>query len=317
MDPITIALILAIAGGVGTWLNNDKKEKQQSAQNARDKETADAAYAKQRADNLADFDRTNAYNSPEEQMNRFRQAGLSPNLIYGKGAETTGAMIKGANINTPNHPVSQRDAPLASALQGFGQGINIAQTQQQTDNLNAQLALTKQQEIATAAQTAKTTAETATSKFQLAQSQQLNDLVIQRAMLENSNLGKTGTNIEANTGAALANTAFTIDSNTRAHAMAPLQRNASQAETAKTWAEINTERLKQAQIQLDNENNQWRRELMQKQIAQIQQATDTNKIEEALKTKELELAKKGIYKGDALYEREIMKMFNDLWRYVH
>lgn len=40
-------------------------------------------YAKQRADALADWERNNAYNSPSQQMQRFKEAGLNPNLIYG------------------------------------------------------------------------------------------------------------------------------------------------------------------------------------------------------------------------------------------
>lgn len=34
--------------------------------------------------NLAQWERENAYNSPSQQMQRFREAGLNPNLIYGQ-----------------------------------------------------------------------------------------------------------------------------------------------------------------------------------------------------------------------------------------
>ncbi|MBQ3410779.1 MAG: hypothetical protein IJH30_03405, partial [Bacillus sp. (in: Bacteria)] len=34
--------------------------------------------------NLAQWERENAYNSPIQQMQRYREAGLNPNLIYGQ-----------------------------------------------------------------------------------------------------------------------------------------------------------------------------------------------------------------------------------------
>jgi hypothetical protein len=41
-------------------------------------------YSRQRADALADWDKQNAYNSPSQQMQRYKEAGLNPNLIYGQ-----------------------------------------------------------------------------------------------------------------------------------------------------------------------------------------------------------------------------------------
>lgn len=41
-------------------------------------------YDRQRADALADWTMQNEYNSPQAQMQRFKDAGLNPNLIYGQ-----------------------------------------------------------------------------------------------------------------------------------------------------------------------------------------------------------------------------------------
>ena len=41
-------------------------------------------YDRQRADALADWNMQNQYNSPAEQMKRYKEAGLSPHLIYGQ-----------------------------------------------------------------------------------------------------------------------------------------------------------------------------------------------------------------------------------------
>jgi len=39
------------------------------------------AYERQRADSLADWNMQNKYNSPSQQMQRFKEAGLNPNCI--------------------------------------------------------------------------------------------------------------------------------------------------------------------------------------------------------------------------------------------
>lgn len=53
-------------------------------QNRKAREYADKAYARSRADALADWNMQNEYNSPAAQMARFKAAGLNPNLIYGQ-----------------------------------------------------------------------------------------------------------------------------------------------------------------------------------------------------------------------------------------
>ena len=48
------------------------------------KKTALEMYDRQRTDALADWNRQNDYNTPKAQMSRFKEAGLSPHLIYGQ-----------------------------------------------------------------------------------------------------------------------------------------------------------------------------------------------------------------------------------------
>lgn len=47
---------------------------------------------------LQNWNRENAYNSPEAQMQRYLAAGLNPNLVYGAGASSGNA----GNIGTPS-----------------------------------------------------------------------------------------------------------------------------------------------------------------------------------------------------------------------
>ena len=52
--------------------------------NAENRKFSEEMYARQRADALTDWDKQNAYNSPSQQMQRYKEAGLNPNLIYGQ-----------------------------------------------------------------------------------------------------------------------------------------------------------------------------------------------------------------------------------------
>ena len=51
---------------------------------------------------LEDWNRQNAYNHPTQQMQRLKEAGLNPNLVYGSGATTTAQPIKSPDAQVPN-----------------------------------------------------------------------------------------------------------------------------------------------------------------------------------------------------------------------
>lgn len=61
-------------------------------------------YNKQRSDMLADRDYQNQYNSPVAQMERLKEAGLNPNLVYGNGAaqmpSAQGQQVERKDVNT-------------------------------------------------------------------------------------------------------------------------------------------------------------------------------------------------------------------------
>lgn len=91
-------------------------------------------YKRQREDALTDFHMANAYNSPKEQMNRLREAGLNPNLVYGKGADMAAVQMRGTQKQTPNSPALATTLDRARALQ-MGQGLALEKAQ--TDNVIA------------------------------------------------------------------------------------------------------------------------------------------------------------------------------------
>lgn len=79
-------------------------------------------YNKQLADiqnqyNIDMWNRQNEYNSPQAQMQRFSEAGLNPNLIYGQGT----------NGNSTSAPVQVAPEPVHAdkAMQELGRAFNI------------------------------------------------------------------------------------------------------------------------------------------------------------------------------------------------
>lgn len=139
MEPEVASSLISLAG-VGTsnlaniWLNS-----QNNKQNAKQwKEYVNLQRElqnSQNAWNLAQWNRQNEYNSPANQMNLLRQAGLNPNLVYGNlaGASAGSLESAGADISspTPNN---------AAQVSGFGDlGPQIGNMIMQKELNNAQI----------------------------------------------------------------------------------------------------------------------------------------------------------------------------------
>lgn len=82
------------------------------------------------------FNRTNEYNSPKAQMQRFMEAGLNPDLMYGNGASSIAAQSPSGSQASGSSPIAAVDMQQRAA--------NVALTQAQTrliehqaDNLDA------------------------------------------------------------------------------------------------------------------------------------------------------------------------------------
>ena len=86
-------------------------------------------YKTQRNDALADWEMQNEYNSPRAQMQRFQEAGLNPNLIYGQMTEAGGVRSSSASGGSA-------EAPRLDAMSKFMDIFNVKQAKAQTDNLH-------------------------------------------------------------------------------------------------------------------------------------------------------------------------------------
>ncbi len=100
--PIPVAAIAAAAELASAGINATS----QGSLNRKTREWNEVQYQKQRTDALADWARTNEYNSPLQQMARLKEAGLSPHLIYGGGANSISQPVRSTDTKSwsPNAP---------------------------------------------------------------------------------------------------------------------------------------------------------------------------------------------------------------------
>ena len=94
-------------------------------------------YAQQRSDSLADWNRINQYNSPEQQMKRLKDAGLNPNLVYGNGSvgNASASITAPPNRDFKYIPQQVDASSVGDAVAAYN---NVTQQQLQNDNLKAQ-----------------------------------------------------------------------------------------------------------------------------------------------------------------------------------
>lgn len=85
---IVIAPLIVAAGitAAGSALGAGGSAIAQGKMNKKTRQFSERMYGVQRKDALADWQMQNEYNSPEMQMQRLREAGLNPNLVYDNGA---------------------------------------------------------------------------------------------------------------------------------------------------------------------------------------------------------------------------------------
>jgi len=134
MGPLVLPLIAAGASLAGSAINAGSQSRTNQSQLSYSREM----YDKQRADALADWTRQNQYNSPKEQMMRFKEAGLNPNLIYGQ--QTQSPVVRSSSVEGYSPRAPQVDIGNAAAM-----GLQGLSTYQDTRLKNVQTDLVKEQ----------------------------------------------------------------------------------------------------------------------------------------------------------------------------
>lgn len=143
-------------------------------QNRKSQKWSDKRYEKERADNLEDWNRQNAYNTPEQQIQRMKDAKLNPALMYGSGSAGGGTA---SPLKSPDHKNPQfQSTDFSGVAQGAQNAINqhydTRIKQAQTDNLKAQNTVLTQEALLKSAQVQNTGVKTKQSELDLQNAKQ-------------------------------------------------------------------------------------------------------------------------------------------------
>ncbi len=136
---------------------------------------------RQHRQNIDLWQRQNEYNHPMQQMQRLRQAGLNPNLVYGKGVQGAAGMA-----DKPA-PASQANYTFDNPLRDLSTVASLRAIQAQTNNTEAGTAVKVQEALQRAVQTAR-------GNLDLGVAKELRETSVQAAQqnLRNLQLNATG-----------------------------------------------------------------------------------------------------------------------------
>jgi len=162
--PVPVAA--AIAGGAaiaGAGINAGVQGKM----NKRAVNYAREAYQQQYKDSLAFWNMQNEYNAPQAQIQRFQEAGLNPNLIYGQGNAGNASPISTPDVQRVDFKSPQWGNAVSEGLTAFSAMYDLDIKGAQADLLRKQNALLDQEAMLKAAQTDQVRSQTDRSRFDL------------------------------------------------------------------------------------------------------------------------------------------------------
>lgn len=282
--PLIVAGIIAAAGSI---LGGILKGKSDKNANEDQREYNDMAYGRQRSDALADWNMQNEYNSPTSQMARMRQAGLNPILAAGN-ITSSSPTVRSTDYNSYN----PRPVDYSSTVSNLGQiagdtimsSADLRSKEAQTDNLKAQNTVILEDAILKRAQTLnllsqsdKTAIDTSAALFSLRQNMRLADTQFDAAA----------------TRVAMDKQA--IDINSQKNVREEASNTQSIIESA---ARIGRMRVENAKSATDKREGEQRIRNMES--------------DQQLKAWELKMRKENINPGDAMWNRSLQKLLNDL-----
>lgn len=146
MDPIG-AILMA-----GDKVNNTKSNLlgigYQEYQNWRSRKWSEKMYQRQYDDMLKFWNMENQYNTPANQMARFKEAGLNPNLMFGKGTPGLAGSVGKPDTQRPEFGA----APIAKNASFLSQFVDYEMKNAQIDNVEANADVQREQAAYIAAQ---------------------------------------------------------------------------------------------------------------------------------------------------------------------
>lgn len=168
--PIPAALVPSLISAGGSFFGGVANAVSQAGQNIRSQRFQREMYQRQYDDAVKFWNLQNAYNSPEQQMQRFKDAGLNPHLIYGQGNAGNAGPIPVPDAKMPEF----RSPQWGNAITGAGDAISqlsliydLDIKRAQADNLRAQNQVIQEDALYRKAQRDFTVAGTERSRFDL------------------------------------------------------------------------------------------------------------------------------------------------------
>lgn len=271
IDPVSIATSATMQGMQN--LNSIL----QGVQNRKNRRWAEKRYNIERADALHDWHMQNAYNSPEQQMQRLKAAGLNPHLVYGSGSVANNA---GGVDRTSSVSAEGKFLPMQPEMMAYH---DASVKQAQTDNLQAQISTAGEQQKLLAAQTLATLMNTKTSELDYNTKKELQQYQFEAARLGNRKL-------EQEIHSSQQNIAIALNEEMRKQNLHPVT-------VQKLNEEVN--------------NLKEQRNLSVNQRQEIQHRIQNMVKDGTLKDWEIELSKKGIRPSDPLWQRKVTEMLNE------
>lgn len=252
----------------------------QQQANKRNWKQALKMYEIQRMDSLKDWAMQNEYNSPREQMKRFREAGINPAAIYGQTN-----MAEPVRTTKGETPDARAFLPDLSGVGQAAMGIyDLKLKDAQKDNLLEATKNAKLSGLNIASDTVlknmeavKKGVDTDQAKQNLKLSQSLFNSQVEAARLENEKKA--------------ADITFTLDQNERA----AIQNTQSLKESV---ARILNMRTQNAKTEQERKNLQESQKILQQDVI--------------IKQLDARLAAKGIRPGDPLYYRAVSSVLDKL-----
>ena len=100
----------------------------------------------QNSANIDFWNMQNDYNTPAQQMSRFSEAGLNPNLVYSQGNAGNATSIQSGSLSAPRTPkmesyqvpVNMYSGAINSFMDNLVKFAQIEKTEQETENLRTQ-----------------------------------------------------------------------------------------------------------------------------------------------------------------------------------
>jgi hypothetical protein len=254
-------------------------------------------YYKQVADNRANWQAQNAYNHPLQQMERLRQAGLNPHLVYGKGADTTAGAIQSAqkpdwNPQTPKFDIG---AVAQNALTNYQ---NIKMQKLQMDNVAQGIATAKAEESLKKITDLKVASETDRSNYDLAFNKEMKDIIVADMVLKNQTSMSQIDQIKQNIDASKQNMGIQLKD-------LELRQMQNSANIASTMQSIAESKVRTLRMQLENANLPLQKEKLSKEIQMLEMNVLNADIDRKIKNVELELRNQGVQPNDWIWFRKL------------